>query len=102
MREGDRIEIPILCRALIFIALGWVMLTTGVRWTHGHSWSAGSPEPGMPLDRELLRCAELGPLAAADPDCNAATTQSRIRFFRPERGQDFCSSCDPGGSRLGK
>ena len=94
-------DIPIVARALALIALGWVILTSGVTLTHGYLGSQRSPEPAIPLDllaRELLRCAELGPQAAADLGCKAAWAQSRQRFFAPESGRDLCSSCNPGDS----
>ena len=98
-------NIPIFARAIAFIALGWLILTSGLTLTHGHFGSPRSAEPTIPLDllaRELLRCAELGPQATADPGCKAAWAQSRQRFFAPESGTDFCSSCNPGDSPSAK
>ena len=92
-------NIPIFARAIAFIALGWLILTGGLTLTHGHLGSPRSTEPPIPPDllaRELLRCAELGPQATADPGCEAAWAQSRKRFFAPEGGSDFCLSCNPG------
>src|ERR1700738_3554581 len=72
-------NVSIFARAIAFIALGWLILTSGLTLTHGHLASPRSAEPAIPLDLlalDLLRCAELGSQATADPGCKAAWAQS--------------------------
>src|ERR1700730_18190028 len=93
-----------LCRAIVFVALGWVILISGLRLAHGQWVVASLARSGNPfevLDRELLRCAELGPQAAADPLCEQTWAQSRRRFLAPDPATDVCSVCDPGDRRQG-
>src|ERR1700730_16612754 len=98
-------NIPIFARAIAFIALGWLILTGGLTLTHGHLGPPRSAEPGIPLDllaRELLRCAELGPQATADPGCEAAWAQRRKRFFAPESAQESLLVLQPGRQPIGQ
>src|SRR5438874_9741347 len=89
---------PILRRAIVFIAVGWVLLIYGMRVAQGQIWSPLALDSEIPLvllDAELLPCAELGPDAVMVPICEAAWAQSRSRFPGPYDEEDVSSACIP-------
>ena len=98
-------NVSIFARAIAFIALGWLILTSGLTLTHGHLASPRSAEPAIPLDLlalDLLRCAELGSQATADPGCKAAWAQSGQRFLRTGEWQEFLLVLQSGRQPIGQ